>query len=90
MSRSGYSYDIDHKDLAMWRGQVASAIRGKRGQLFLRDMLAALDAMSEKRLITNELIRDGEVCALGSVAVTRGLDVSDVDPYDFDYDAVAE
>jgi hypothetical protein len=29
MSRSGYSDDLDPRDLAMWRGQVASIIRGK-------------------------------------------------------------
>lgn len=58
MSRSGYSedYDGDHWDLIRWRGAVASSIRGKRGQAFLREALAALDAMPEKKLITGDLI----------------------------------
>jgi hypothetical protein len=45
MSRSGYSDDHSEWDLIRWRGAVASAIRGKRGQAFLRELLVALDAM---------------------------------------------
>ena len=67
MSRSGYSDECDGWDLIRWRGAVASAIRGQRGQAFLREMLSALDAMPEKRLISEELERDGEVCAMGAV-----------------------
>jgi hypothetical protein len=57
MSRSGYSDDGDGDQWQhiMWRGQVASAIRGKRGQSFLRELIDALDAMPEKRLIKNHL-----------------------------------
>lgn len=56
MSRSGYCDDIDDT-LAhgRWRAQVRSATRGKRGQKLLREMLAALDAMPEKRLVPFEL-----------------------------------
>jgi hypothetical protein len=43
MSRSGYVDDVDQKDLAMYRGAVASAIRGKRGQALLREMREAMD-----------------------------------------------
>ncbi|MDE2469410.1 MAG: hypothetical protein KGL35_11855 [Bradyrhizobium sp.] len=58
MSRSGYDNDGDYEPWShiMWRGQVASAIRGKRGQSFLRELVAALDAMPEKRLIAHNLI----------------------------------
>jgi hypothetical protein len=60
MSRSGYSDDIDDIDdqwrHIRWRGQVASAIRGKRGQAFLRELIESLDAVPEKRLIADELI----------------------------------
>jgi hypothetical protein len=46
MSRSQYIDDCDDNwQLIRWRGMVASAIRGKRGQQFLKDLLAALDAM---------------------------------------------
>jgi hypothetical protein len=49
MSRSGYSDDLDPLALGRWRGRVASAMRGKRGQAFLREMLAAMDAMLAAR-----------------------------------------
>jgi hypothetical protein len=80
MSRSGYSDDCGGWGLIMWRGAVNSAIKGKRGQAFLREMLEALDALPEKKLISSELKNDvGEVCALGSVGVRRGLDMEPID-----------
>jgi hypothetical protein len=88
MSRSGYSDDIDNWALIKWRGRVASATRGKRGQKLLRDLLAALDAMPDKRLIAHELVtEDGEHCALGILGAQRGIDLSLLDPEE--YDAVA-
>jgi hypothetical protein len=82
MSRSGYSDDCDGWKLIMWRGAVASAIRGKRGQAFFREMLAALDALPEKKLITDELEADGAYCALGVVGEKRGVEMENLDPYD--------
>lgn len=92
-NRSGYTDDCDNEDgrYAMWRGAVMSAVRGKRGQAFLREMRDAMDAMpeGERRLIPEELVsEDGERCAMGCVAVARKMDVSNIDPED--YDAVAE
>jgi hypothetical protein len=87
MSRSGYidDYDDDFLALYRWRGQVASAIRGKRGQKLLKDLLSALDAMPEKVLIANELeANDGGVCALGAVGKARGIDMTGVDPQEFE------
>jgi hypothetical protein len=80
MSRSGYSDDCEGWELIRWRGAVASALRGKRGQEFLRKLLAALDAMPNKRLIEGELEQDGEVCALGSLGRAQGMDMSKLDP----------
>jgi len=81
MSRSGYSEDCDDQwEFIRWRGAVNSAIKGKRGQAFLKEMLAAMDAMPEKRLVSSELEKNGEVCAIGSVGVARGIDMSDIDP----------
>ena len=80
MSRSGYSEELEPWDLIRWRGQVASASRGKRGQRFFRDLLKALDEMPEKRLITEELEMDGEVCAFGALARAKGVDMSKLDP----------
>lgn len=86
MSRSGYTDDGEDSwaDIR-WRGAVASAIRGKRGQALLIEMRDALDAMPVKRLIREELVTpEGDVCAMGAVAVKRGTDVSKVDPDDPD------
>lgn len=81
MSRSGYHEDLEEWALIRWRGAVASAVRGRRGQAFLREMLAALDAMPRKRLIASELVtEEGEVCAMGAVCAARGVDVQKVDP----------
>lgn len=89
MSRSGYSDDIEQWSLIRWRGAVASAIRGRRGQAFLKELLTALDALLEKRLIAQELEEDGAVCALGSVGKARGLDMSRLDPEDHESVAAA-
>lgn len=78
MSRSGYSDDCEN--LGLWRGAVTRAIEGKRGQSFLREMAAALDAMPVKELIAGEVVRDStHVCAIGSVAVARGMNVKTLD-----------
>lgn len=82
MSRHGYSDDFDGWDLIRYRGAVTSAIRGKRGQTLLREMLAALDAMPEKRLIQHELELGGQVCALGCLGKARGLRMDLLDPED--------
>ncbi len=83
MSRSGYTDDCDGWDLIRWRGAVKSAVRGKRGQAFLREMLVALDAMPDKRLIAEDLIdADGDVCAMGAVGLRRGVNLEAVDPED--------
>ena len=81
MSRSGYGEGEDQWDLIRYRGQVASAVRGKRGQRMFRELLAALDAMPEKRLVTGELVTDkGEVCALGCLGKARGVDMQGLNP----------
>lgn len=85
MSRSGYSDDCDGWALIRWRGAVSSAMRGKRGQAFLRELLETLDAMPERRLLAITINTNEGVCALGSVTRARGIDTSDldsIDPYD--------
>jgi hypothetical protein len=86
MSRSGYSEDLDEWALIRYRGQVASATRGKRGQALLRETLAALDAMPVKVLISHELIAiaDGAFCTLGVVGKQRGVDLTALDPEDIE------
>lgn len=86
MSRSGYSEDCENIEL--YRASVDRALNGKRGQAFLRELAAAMDAMTEKVLITGELVSEkGEVCAIGAVCKSRALDVSRIN-YD-DPDTVA-
>lgn len=83
MSRSGYSEDGDNPGL--WRGAVERAITGRRGQAFLREMAAALDAMPVKELITEAVVKDSEhVCAIGAVALARKIDISGLDIDDGD------
>ena len=81
MSRSGYSDDCEN--LQLYRANVDRTIAGKRGQAFLREMAAALDAMPVRQLIAGEVVRDSDhVCAIGSVALARKVDVSKLDIYD--------
>jgi hypothetical protein len=87
MSRSGLCEDDGEDSLAhgRWRGAVKSAINGKRGQAFLRELAAALDAMPEKFLVAGELeTEEGCLCTLGVIGKARGLDLGrmDVDDYD--------
>ncbi len=99
MSRSNYVGDCEN--VALYRNSVERALQGKRGQAFLREMLASLDAMPEKRLVTGlidgEELTDEEAedagygyrlvhaegcCAMGSVALARGVDVAQLDASD--------
>ena len=83
MSRSGYTEDWDDQwQTICWRGAVASAIRGARGQAFLKEMLAALDALPVRELIESELEKDGDVCAIGAVGKMRGIDMHPINAED--------
>jgi len=85
MSRSGYTDDWDYGEaqwmMIRWRGAVKSAIRGKRGQSTLKEILAAMDALPVKRLIKNDLqSKTGEFCTLGVLGNARGIDMASLDP----------
>ena len=82
MSRSNYSEDGDNWACIRWSGAVKSAMRGQRGQSFLKELLAAMDAMENKELIADELEFNGQFCALGVVGNKRGIDMSEIDPED--------
>lgn len=84
MSRSGYSDDCEDQWASIrWRGAVNSAIKGARGQAFLRELLADLEAMPNKRLVSGELQAEGDYCALGVVGHGRGMDLSKIDTEDW-------
>ena len=83
MSRSGLSeYEAASQEeqwaFIRFRGAVNSAIKGKRGQAFLRELLAAMDAMPEKKLIAHDLEAGGQFCALGVVGHARGIDMAKI------------
>lgn len=65
-----------------YRGAVKSAIKGNRGQAFLKDLITSLESLPEKKLIEGELEHDGMYCAIGSVGASRGIDMSNIDAYD--------
>ena len=78
MSRSGYSDDPEN--LALYRAAVERAARGKRGQAMFREMLEALDAMPERGLLMSVLVAPEGVCALGCLGQARGIDMTGLDP----------
>jgi len=82
MSRSGYNEGCDNWQLICWRGAVNSALRGKRGQQFLSELLEALDAMEDKALIAHELEYYGEFCALGVIGKARGIEMDSLSTED--------
>jgi hypothetical protein len=84
MSRAGYSDGGDNNwQLIRWRGAVNAAIKGARGQAFLKELAAAMDAMPVKSLTTSALEADGEYCALGVIGAARGKDLSKMDTEDW-------
>lgn len=92
MSRSGYTDWGPETKSEQWayicyRGAVKSAIKGKHGQEFIKEVIAALDSLDVKKLISYELEENGQYCTLGAVGKSRGLNMSDVDIDD--YDAIA-
>lgn len=87
MSRSGYSDDYDGENpfSLIYPSIVNRSIRGVRGQKFLRELAAAMDAMEIKRLIANELINDAnDCCTIGVLCKARGVDVKGLDVTDAD------
>ena len=83
MSRSGYTEDYGHDEpyrYNLYRGTVARATSGKRGQAMLRELLGALDSMPQKRLAARSFQRsDGDVCALGCLLRSRKVDTAELD-----------
>ena len=87
--------DSDDYDWEPWmEGQAAgamrSAIRGRRGQQLLRDLIAGLDALPVPELAAGALEdpETGCVCALGAVRIQRGANAVPLyfDPTDPDID----
>jgi hypothetical protein len=93
MSRSGYTEDNeDPLALGRWRQAVKRSLDGKRGQALLIDLVAALDAMEDKRLYAGSFATaDGEFCTLGVLGAKRGTKMDDLgDEDDCDPEEVAQ
>ena len=80
MSRSGYTEENeDPLALGRWRQAVKRALEGRRGQAFLIELVAALDAMHDKRLYSGSFATaDGEFCTLGVLGAKRGTKMHDL------------
>lgn len=93
MSRSGYTDDNDDP-LAhgRWRQAVKRSLEGKRGQVLLRDLVAALDEMPEKALYPDSFATaEGEFCGLGVLGAKRGTKMDDLgDDYECDTKLVGQ
>lgn len=82
MSRSGYDddYGCGDNSIYLYRAAVERALKGKRGQDFLHEMLQAMASLPEKKLIDHDLEREGAFCAIGTVGKARGIDMTGIDP----------
>lgn len=77
MSGSRFSGIDDENGIGpgLWAYHLRRAVASKRGQAFLRGLLAALDAVPGHRLIAGSIKAEGSnVCALGAYAAWREMD----------------
>jgi hypothetical protein len=76
MTRLYYDDDLDPSREGLVAGALRSAVRGKRGQRFIRDLVQALDALPSPELAAGALEdEDTECCcAFGAVRRFRGSD----------------
>jgi hypothetical protein len=104
MSRIPEGECDDEESTRRWslqRANTARQIKSKHGQAFLRELLAALESLPEKRLIEGAIAKDGCVCTFGALALRRRVDGGEdreavlselashnVDPNDDDFDGV--
>jgi hypothetical protein len=92
MSRycDGDDYDWEPWMEGQAAGALQSAIRGRRGQRLLSDLIAGLDALPVPELAAGALEdpKTGCVCALGAVRLQRGPEAVPLrfDPTDWDVD----
>ena len=83
--RLSYSEDEDFAgQFFLWQANCERSLRGRQGQVELKELRAALLALPQKRLILG-LLEDeqGDLCAIGAYAKRKGLDLS---KYDVDSD----
>lgn len=60
----------NYHEVLLWRANLRRQLAGRRGQQLLRELLAAIDALPEKKLGT-QLYDGDQVCSFGAVALQR-------------------
>lgn len=61
----------------LWASRVERIVNGRRGQKVLRELIDALLALPERRLIAGAIATpSGEVCAVGALAKHKGIDLN--------------
>jgi hypothetical protein len=80
VSRSWEGESDDPLDWGRYKAATRSTLRGRRGQAFLRELIAALDALHRPELSAGALgnRRTGCVCALGAIALAQGASFDDL------------
>ncbi len=80
MSRTWEGESDNPLDWGRYEAAKRSTLRGRRGQAFLRELVAALDALPQPELSEGALgdQRTGCVCALGAVALAQGQSFADL------------
>jgi len=68
--------DWDNPAIHLAQSWLDRAIKSKRGQAFLRELIAALDAMPDKRLVRGNFTCADGLCTLGAVGQSRGVDLA--------------
>lgn len=58
---------------ALYERATENAINGKKGQTLIKELEASLLALPEKKLIRSQFCKEGQVCALGALAVDREI-----------------
>lgn len=64
-------YTEERRQYGIWKSNLARQIYSQRGQTFLRELLAALEALPQKVLIAGAIAKRGAVCPFGALAVSR-------------------
>lgn len=74
MSRVVYNEDEPSAPYEFQEQAIRNAINGRRGQAALRLLIRALDAMPQRRIIDDWLIKDGDVCTVGAMVLQQCIE----------------
>lgn len=64
-----------------WEANLKRALNGRPGLAALQRLEAALLALPTKRLITGNIVSNGDVCALGALALQEQIKYGSADPW---------